>query len=112
MIETPEGLVYFGADTGFGEHFAGIAERFGPPRLALLPIGAYLPRWMMSPVHMGPEEAVRAHDLLGAGASVGIHHGTFQLGDDSIDNPATELARISGARRFLALRNGESALIE
>ena len=54
-------LVYFAGDTAFGDHFAQIRERFGSPHLALLPIGAYEPRWFMSPVHMGPDEAVRAH---------------------------------------------------
>jgi L-ascorbate metabolism protein UlaG (beta-lactamase superfamily) len=112
MIETDGGLIYFAADTAFGAHFQAVADRFGPPRLALLPIGAYLPRWMMSPVHMDPDEAVQAHDILDAGTSIAIHHGTFQLADDSIDHAAAELARLAGNRRFLALRNGESALIE
>jgi L-ascorbate metabolism protein UlaG (beta-lactamase superfamily) len=47
---------------------------FGSPRLALLPIGAYEPRWFMSPVHMGRNEAVRAHEILGAETGVAIHH--------------------------------------
>lgn len=112
MLERAGGLIYFAADSGFGDHFAAVAERFGPPRLAFLPIGAYLPRWMMSPVHMGPDEAIRAHDILGARTSVAIHHGTFQLADDSIDYPSAELARISGTREFLALRNGDSVLLD
>ncbi len=66
VIEYPERLVYFGGDTGYGNHFAWIRERFGPPSLALLPIGAYEPRWFMSPVHMSPEEAVKAHETLDA----------------------------------------------
>ena len=55
-IEFPERVVYFAGDTGFGNHFAQIREKFGSPQLALLPIGAYEPRWFMSPVHMAPEE--------------------------------------------------------
>lgn len=47
VIEYPEGLVYFAGDTAFGSHFAQIREKFGSPRLALLPIGAYEPRWFM-----------------------------------------------------------------
>ena len=58
VIEAAKRIVYFAGDTAFGDHFAQIRERFGAPRLALLPIGAYEPRWFMSPVHMGPDEAV------------------------------------------------------
>ena len=55
VIETPDRIIYFAGDTGFGDHFAMIRERFGAPHLALLPIGAYEPRWFMSPVHMSPD---------------------------------------------------------
>jgi L-ascorbate metabolism protein UlaG (beta-lactamase superfamily) len=82
VIEYPESLVYFAGDTGFGSHFDQIREKFGSPQLALLPIGAYEPRWFISPVHMSPEEAVRAHTILGAKTSIAIHHGAFQLADD------------------------------
>jgi L-ascorbate metabolism protein UlaG (beta-lactamase superfamily) len=87
MIECQERLVYFAGDTAFGPHFARIREKFGSPHLALLPIGAYEPRWFMSPVHMGPEEAVRAHEILAARTSIAIHHGTFQLADEGLDTP-------------------------
>jgi len=84
VIETAAGIVYFAGDTGFGGHFARIREAFGAPCLALLPIGAYEPRWFMSPIHMAPDEAIRAHEILGAKTSIAIHHGTFQLSDDAI----------------------------
>ena len=70
VIESQEGRVYFAGDTAFGGHFGQIRERFGAPRLALLPIGAYEPRWFMSPMHMSPDEAVRAHGILAAGTSI------------------------------------------
>ena len=88
MIECRERLVYFAGDTAFGPHFNQIREKFGAPRLALLPIGAYEPRWFMSPVHMNPDEAVQAHEILGAKASIAIHHGTFKLADEGLDTPA------------------------
>ena len=108
-IQFPERLVYFAGDTGFGSHFAQIREKFGAPQLALLPIGAYEPRWLMSPVHMSPEEAVRAHEILGAKTSVAIHHGTFQLADDAIDTPQKQLMACRRDDSFLILRNGEFA---
>jgi L-ascorbate metabolism protein UlaG (beta-lactamase superfamily) len=99
-IEFPERFVYFAGDTGFGNHFAQIREKFGSPQLALLPIGAYEPRWFMSPVHMTPEEALRAHQILGAKTSIAIHHGTFQLADDGIDTPEIKLMACSETIRF------------
>jgi L-ascorbate metabolism protein UlaG (beta-lactamase superfamily) len=103
--------VYFAGDTAFGWHFAQIRERFGAPRLALLPIGAYAPRWFMSPVHMGPEEAARAHETLGARTSIAIHHGTFQLGDEAIDTPKRLLRQCAPGDSFLVLENGESVTL-
>jgi L-ascorbate metabolism protein UlaG (beta-lactamase superfamily) len=110
-IEYPERLVYFAGDTGFGSHFAQIREKFGSPQLALLPIGAYEPRWFMSPVHMTPEEALRAHEILGAKTSIAIHHGTFQLADDGIDTPKRQLVGCAPHDSFLVLNNGQFANI-
>jgi len=106
-IELPARLVYFAGDTAFGSHFAQIREKFGSPQLALLPIGAYEPRWFMSPVHMAPEEAVRAHEILGAKISIAIHHGTFQLADDGIDTPEKQLVTCRRDDSFLILKNGQ-----
>ena len=109
MIESPDRLVYFAGDTGFGNHFAQIREMYGSPHLALLPIGAYEPRWFMSAVHMGPDEAVKAHDILGAKTSIAIHHGTFQLTDEGVDTPARQLLACAHGDSFLVLKNGQFA---
>ena len=111
VISSVNGNVYFAGDTAFGDHFSQIRERFGSLRLALLPIGAYEPRWFMSPIHMAPEEAVRAHEVLGSGTSIAIHHGTFQLGDDGIDTAKRQLLASSRPGSFLILENGQSAVI-
>ena len=111
MIECQARLTYFAGDTAFGEHFAEIRKKFGPPDLALLPIGAYEPRWFMSAVHMGPEEAVRAHEILAAKASVAIHHGTFQLADDGIDTAERQLMANESHETFRVIHNGEFAEI-
>jgi L-ascorbate metabolism protein UlaG (beta-lactamase superfamily) len=116
VVEAAGRIVYFAGDTGFGDHFAsvlaGIRERFGPPRLALLPIGACEPRWFMSAMHMGPEEAAQAHEILGAQTSVAIHHGTFQLGDEAIDTPKKRLLACAPADSFLAPDNGQSVVLD
>ncbi len=92
VIETDGGPVYFAGDTGYGEHFAKARAQFGPMRYALLPIGAYKPRWLTSYQHMDPVEAVQAHLDLGAAASMGVHFGTFELSDDGQFEPVTDLA--------------------
>ena len=92
MIRTSNSMVFFCGDSSRGSHFAEIRRRLGPPDLALLPIGAYEPRWFMESVHMNPDEAVLAHFALGSRRSIGMHFGTFQLTDEAIDAPLHALA--------------------
>jgi L-ascorbate metabolism protein UlaG (beta-lactamase superfamily) len=110
-IQADRGVVYFAGDTGFGTHFGQIRDRFGAPRLALLPIGAYAPRWFMAPVHMAPDEAIRAHDILGAQTTIATHYGTFQLADDGLDQPPRVLAALAPPAAFRLLKNGESMVV-
>ncbi len=91
MLTSPQGQVFFAGDSGAGSHWREIRTRLGAPDVALLPIGAYEPRWFMAPVHMNPAEAVEAHLALEAGRSVGMHFGTFQLTDEAIDAPQEAL---------------------
>ena len=111
LIEMAGQIIYFAGDTAFGDHFAQIRDRFGSPDLALLPIGAYEPRWFMSSIHMAPDEAVRAHEILGARTSIAIHHGTFQLTDEAIDTPERSLKAIAPGDSFLVLHNGQSVML-
>ena len=110
VISGASGNVYFAGDTGWGAHFAEVGARFAPIRAALLPIGAYLPRWFMHPVHIDPGQAVEAHAALGARTSVPMHYGTFFLGDDGIDEPLRELRSAVAAKgnpNFVMLEHGE-----
>ena len=99
VIRTPAACVYFSGDSGYGEHFAAIRQRFGRFDLALLPIGAYLPRWFMATVHMNPNEAVMAAEILQARVTLPIHYGTFRLADDDFDEPVRLLGEALAARR-------------
>src|SRR2546429_6394467 len=90
----------------FGPHFSQIREKFGSPHAALLPIGAYEPRWFMASVHMSPAEAVRAHEILAVKTSIAIHHGTFRLADDGLDTPSKELIACQPREGFRGLKNG------
>jgi L-ascorbate metabolism protein UlaG (beta-lactamase superfamily) len=97
MISSPDGQVFFAGDSGAGPHWGAIRTRLGVPDLALLPIGAYEPRWFMAPMHMNPAEAVEAHLALEARRSVGMHFGTFQLTDEPIDAPQEALVEARAA---------------
>ncbi len=93
VLETQGWRVCFAGDSGYAGHFREIGRRFPGLDLALIPIGAYNPRWFMSPVHMDPAEAVQTHIDLGARQSIGMHFGAFQLTDEDIDEPVQWLAR-------------------
>lgn len=81
-VEAAGRRLYFGGDSGYCPGFSEIGERAGPFDVALLPVGAYEPRWFMRPSHMNPEEAAQACRDVGAAAMVGMHWGTFRLTDE------------------------------
>lgn len=116
VIETEAGPIYFAGDTGDGPHFSQIYQKFGAMRFSLLPIGAYMPRWFMQLVHIGPEEAVAAHSTLNSALSLGIHWGTFHLADESREQPIQDLAQALNkqnvsAEKFRCLQPGESIIV-
>jgi L-ascorbate metabolism protein UlaG (beta-lactamase superfamily) len=79
--------IYFAGDSGYADHFKEIGRTTGPFDLALIPIGAYEPRWFMHPMHVNPDEAVKAHLDVKSRLSLAMHFGTFQLTDEGIDDP-------------------------
>jgi L-ascorbate metabolism protein UlaG (beta-lactamase superfamily) len=106
--------LFFAGDTGFdaGRPFRRVADRHGPLDLALLPIGAYEPRWFMAAQHMNPADAVAGFGMLGARQALGYHWGTFRLTNEGAEQPATDLAAALAAdgvdpARFLAVRPGQ-----
>jgi L-ascorbate metabolism protein UlaG (beta-lactamase superfamily) len=115
LLTAPGGAIYHVGDTGFGDGriFRDLRRRFGAPRLAHLPIGAYEPRWFMEPQHMNPADAVRALEILGAQQALGHHWGTFRLTNEGIEEPLQDLAAALASavippERFRALRPGEA----
>ncbi|MBL6455033.1 MBL fold metallo-hydrolase [Belnapia sp. T6] len=98
VLESEGATIYFAGDSGWCPHFAEIAARFPRIDLALIPIGAYEPRFFMRTQHMDPGEAVEAHRALGARRSIGMHFGTFaSLTDEAIEGPETWLAEARAA---------------
>lgn len=104
---------YFGGDTGYFRDFAEIGEAYGPFDLAALPIGAYAPAEMMHYWHMTPEEALQASRDLRARRMVPVHYGTFDLSDESPDEPPRRLREAAAAAEMdpdslYVLRVGET----
>jgi L-ascorbate metabolism protein UlaG (beta-lactamase superfamily) len=108
--------IFFAGDTAYAPFFNEVRQRLGPIDLALLPIGAYEPRWFMQAVHMNPADAVQAHLDLQAAESIGMHFGTFQMTAEGIDAPLQALDAARRARnvepsRFRTLGFGETLRI-
>jgi L-ascorbate metabolism protein UlaG (beta-lactamase superfamily) len=105
--------IFFAGDTAYARFFRDVRQRLGPIDLALLPIGAYEPRWFMQAVHMNPAEAVQAHLDLEASESIGMHFGTFRMTSEGIDEPLRALEEACRAKniprsQFQTLRFGDS----
>jgi L-ascorbate metabolism protein UlaG (beta-lactamase superfamily) len=97
-LKAPGTSAFFAGDTAYDDTmFHDIRDRLGAPDLALIPIGAYEPRWFMREQHCNPAEAVQIHLDLGARISIAMHWGTFPLTDDGFDDPPRELARALAA---------------
>jgi len=110
VILRPGGNIYFVGDTGYNGHtFKEIGERCAPIQVALIPIGAYKPKWFMAPIHCSPEESVKIHREVKSKNSVATHFGTFPLADDGQAEPITDLKKAlsdSGIDTFLILQEG------
>jgi N-acyl-phosphatidylethanolamine-hydrolysing phospholipase D len=91
-LRGPRHRVLFIGDTGYHSEFERVGRALGPFDLVMLPVGAYEPAWIMQPLHLNPEEAVRAYqDLTGrdgaGGVMMAVHWGTFKLTDEPMDEP-------------------------
>ena len=95
ILRDDTSAIYFAGDTAYGEHFKKIAELYHP-RLALLPIGGYLPRFPLKYHHLSPEEAVEAASVLKVKSVIPIHFGTFRI---AFDRPASALPLFARAAR-------------
>jgi L-ascorbate metabolism protein UlaG (beta-lactamase superfamily) len=119
-VPTPRGhprTIWCVGDSGYDQPlFRAIRARCDAPDLALVPIGAYEPRWFMAPMHMNPAEAVQLHRDVGARLSLAMHWGTFQLTDESRDAPVAALAEARtqagvSPDEFRVLAPGETAIM-
>ena len=93
VVRTDRHSVFFSGDTGLTTQYAEIRERLGPFDLVMLEVGAHHPAW--GDIHLGPVNALRAHALLGGGAFLPVHWGTFSLAMHAWDEPVETLLRLS-----------------
>ena len=116
-VFAPDFQWYFSGDTGYSKDFIDTRARFADRQradqgggfdLALIAVGAYAPRWFMASQHVDPAEAVQIHKDLGAKRSVGVHWGTFELTDESLDQPPKDLAI---ARAAQGLNDGDFSVM-
>lgn len=107
VIRTARHAVFFSGDTGLTTEYQLIRERLGPFDLTMLEVGAWHPAW--GDMHLGPDNALRAHALLGGGAFLPIHWGTFALAMHPWDQPAETLLRLGpgAGAQLLMPRLGE-----
>jgi L-ascorbate metabolism protein UlaG (beta-lactamase superfamily) len=96
QVRGPKHAFFFSGDTGLTPEYAAIRERLGPFDLVMLEVGAYHPAW--GDIHLGPENALAAHELLGGGAFLPVHWGTFNLALHAWDEPAETLLRLGSAK--------------
>ncbi|RZS43704.1 L-ascorbate metabolism protein UlaG (beta-lactamase superfamily) [Herbihabitans rhizosphaerae] len=98
ITDDPGFRVFHAGDTGYGHWFGEIGERYPDIDVAMLPIGAYAPRWFMKSVHMDPDEAVKALDDLGAQRLASMHWGTFVLTQEPVIEPLDRIREVWAAR--------------
>lgn len=112
LIQSKKIKIYFAGDTGYGKHLVEIGKNYGPIDVALLPIGAYEPRWYLQEHHMNPQDAVNAHLALKAKKSIGMHFNSFQtttegyLDSEKALEQALKFHKLK-AENFIAPKHGE-----
>ncbi|MCW8955289.1 MAG: MBL fold metallo-hydrolase [Gammaproteobacteria bacterium] len=117
IIEGDNNKIYFVGDSGYTRHFKEIGKLYGPFDLALIPIGAYEPRWFMKGYHVNPEESVKIHLDIQSKYSVAMHWGTFILTDEPLDEPPKKLKQALenfnvSESNFEVYRHGETRFFD
>jgi len=93
IVETKSAKIFFAGDTGYSPVFKEIGDRFGPIQISIIPIGAYRPRWFMSPVHVDPPEAIKILKDTHSQVAIAGHWGTFKLSDEPLGEPPVYLRK-------------------
>lgn len=113
IIESESKRIFFAGDTGYSPVFKEIGDRFGPLQISLIPIGAYRPRWFMSPVHVDPPEAIKILKDTHSQKAIAGHWGTFKLSDEPLGEPSVYLKKVLKSNgidegQFIVMKFGET----
>jgi L-ascorbate metabolism protein UlaG (beta-lactamase superfamily) len=103
LIQSQGKKIYFGGDSGYGSHVKKVGELFGAVDYYIAGIGAFAPRWFMSPSHMHPEEVAKTSDELNPVHLIPMHYGTFDLSDEPLLEPARLIQRLKDENAFSAV---------
>ena len=95
VLRSRNKTIYYGGDSGYGQHFKEVGTLFADIDVALIGAGAYSPRWFMSPNHQDPEHAVQAFNDTGAKMMIPFHYGTFDLSDEPLSETETILKKLN-----------------
>lgn len=116
FVKTKDFSFFFAGDTAYSDHFKSIYNKLGKPNIALLPIGAYKPRYFTKDFHLDPKEAVQAQIDLGNPEAIAIHHRTFQLTAEDQDEPVKDLTKALSdkkeANTFYTPLEGEAIILK
>lgn len=101
LVKDKQGSIYFAGDTAYADHFKEIASNLGAPEIAILPIGAYRPKWLHEVFHMNPLQAVQAFLDLQATYLIPMHWGTFDISEEQLHEPMSLLLEEAKKRNLL-----------
>lgn len=93
LLITPNSTIYFGGDSGYFIGYREFGKKYPGIDYALLPAGAYQPRWFMHYAHIDPKEVIQATMDMGAGFFIPAHWGAFQLGEEPVGFPLIDLKK-------------------
>ena len=98
VIQSANRKVFFSGDTGLTDQFKQIGAKYGPFELVMLEVGAWHASW--GTIHLGPENALKAFQMLGGGTLLPVHWGTFNLALHAWDEPAETLVRLAEEQKL------------
>lgn len=113
ILKGTKNTIYFAGDTGYFYGFKEISQKFSSIDIAILPIGAYEPRWFMKEIHMNPEESFQAFLDLKANYFLPMHYLSFVLTDEALDEPLKKTEALFNSKpdlvkKLLNIKIGES----
>ena len=111
IIKSNNKTIYFAGDTAVGNHFKEIAEFFPKIDVALMPIGAYKPEFIMKDAHISPWEALEAFNHLQAKLFIPMHYGTYDLSDEPFGEPYRVMQKEKDNYNIRVLDVGEEFLL-